>query len=208
MRLLILGAGGHGRVVADAAERSAAGWREIAFLDDRHPQLGASGPWQVVGTFTDLERLAAGFDGCVPAVGDARLRLALLRRARAAGYEIPVVLHPQSAVSGHARLGAGSFVAAAAVINIGSEIAEGCIINTAATVDHDCRLGAGVHVCPGAHLAGNVEIGDRAWIGIGAVARQGLRIGVDATVGAGAVCIENIRDGAVVSGVPAREHPA
>src|SRR5580700_1527781 len=106
MRLLILGAGGHGRVVADAAERSAAGWREIAFLDDRHPQLGVSGPWQVVGTFTDLERLAAGFDGCVPAVGDARLRLALLRRARAAGYEIPVVLHPQSAVSGHARLGA------------------------------------------------------------------------------------------------------
>jgi len=207
MRLLILGAGGHGRVVADAAEQSAAGWHEIAFLDDRYPQLAISEPWKVVGSFADLERLAADFADCVPAVGDARLRLGLLARVRTAGYEIPVILHPRSVVSAHARLAPGSFVAAAAVVNVGCEIGEGCIINTAATVDHDCRLGAGVHVCPGAHLAGDVEIGERAWIGIGAVARQGLRIGADATVGAGSVCVENVRAGAIVSGVPAREHP-
>ena len=78
-------------------------------------------------------------------------------------------------------------------------------IDTGATIDHDCRLAEGVRVCPGAHLAGGVEIGARSWFGIGAVAHQGVHIGADATVGAGAVCLENVRDGVVVSGVPARE---
>lgn len=208
MRLLILGAGGHGRVLADAAERSAVGWQEIAFLDDGFPQLAVAGPWKVVGRFADLGGLRRDFDACVPAVGKALLRLSLLERARTAGFDVPVLTHPQAVVSAHARLGPGSFVAAAAVVAIGSDIGPGCIINTAATVDHDCRLAAGVHIGPGAHLAGNVEIGERAWFGIGAIARQGVRIGADATVGAGAVCVENVRDGAVVSGVPAREHPA
>jgi len=208
MRLLILGAGGHGRVVADAAERSAAGWLEIAFLDDRYPQLAVAGPWKAIGRLADLGELLADFDACIPAVGEARLRLSLLDRARTAGFEIPAVMHPQATVSAHAHIGTGSFVAAGAVVSIGSDIGRGCIINTGATVDHDCRLAAGVHVCPGAHLAGNVEIGECTWFGIGAVARQGVRIGADATVGAGAVCLENVRDRAVVTGAPARERPA
>lgn len=205
MRLLIIGAGGHGRVVADTAARSAAQWSEIAFLDDRYPSLAVAGPWSVVGRFPDLEGLAPRFDACISALGDARLRLDLLERARIAGFQLPVVVHPHAAISPHARIEHGSFVAACAAVNIGSELGPGCIVNTGATVDHDCRLGAGVHICPGAHLAGGVEIGERSWFGIGAVARQGVRIGADVTVGAGAVCLEDVRDGATVSGVPARE---
>ena len=78
-------------------------------------------------------------------------------------------------------------------------------MNTGATVDHDCRLAEGVHVCPGAHLAGNVSVGARTWFGLGALAKQGISIGADVTVGAGSVCLEDVRDGVTIFGVPARE---
>lgn len=205
MRLLILGAGGHGRVVADAAERSADSWTEIAFLDDRFPELARSGAWRVIGRLGELAGFAAQYEACIAAVGDAALRLGLLERASAAGFTVPLIVHARATISAHARLEPGTVVAAGAVVSVGAKVARGCIINTGATIDHDCRLAEGVHVCPGAHLAGGVEIGARSWFGIGAVARQGVHIGADATVGAGAVCIENVRDGVVVSGVPARE---
>jgi sugar O-acyltransferase (sialic acid O-acetyltransferase NeuD family) len=208
MRLLIAGAGGHGRVVADTAEASAENWDQIAFLDDRYPELTVSGLWQVIGKFDDLARLARNYDACIAAVGSAYVRLSLLERFQALGFKIPLIVHPKATVSRHARLEHGSIVGAGAVVNIGSDVGIGCIINTGATVDHDCRLGAGVHIGPGAHLAGNVAVGMRSWIGIGAIARQGVRIGADVTVGAGALCLEDVRDGVVVVGAPARERSA
>jgi sugar O-acyltransferase (sialic acid O-acetyltransferase NeuD family) len=208
MRLLIAGAGGHGRVVADAAENSAEGWAEIAFVDDQYPELSTVASWQVVGKLSDLSQLEARYEACFAAVGDARLRLELLERLRSAGYRMPVIAHPRASISRHSRVESGTFIAAGAIVNIGTEVGIGCIINTGATVDHDCHLGAGVHICPGAHLAGGIEIGARTWIGIGAIARQGIRIGADVTVGAGAVCLEDVRDGVVVVGAPAREKRA
>lgn len=204
MRLLIVGAGGHGRVVADIAA-SDGGWTEIAFLDDAVPVSQKSGAWPVAGGFSQLASLAGRFDACIGALGDARLRLEHLAHAKAAGYRIPTLLHPQAAVSGRAQLGEGVVVCAGGIVNIGATIARGVIVNTGATVDHDCRLEEGVHVCPGAHLAGNVTVGARTWFGIGAVAKQGIRIGSDVTVGAGAVCLEDVPDGVTVVGVPARD---
>jgi sugar O-acyltransferase (sialic acid O-acetyltransferase NeuD family) len=206
VRLLIGGSGGHGRVVADAAALTAR-WSEIAFLDDRYPAVSSSGVWPVVGCLDDLTGLSAQDLEFLAAVGEARLRLDLLARARAGGFGVPVLVHPKSAVSPHAQLGPGVVVFAGGVVNVGAELGTGCLINTAATVDHDCHLDAGVHVCPGAHLAGDVSVGMRTWFGIGAVAKQGIRIGADVTVGAGAVCLHDIRDGATVAGVPAKEMP-
>ena len=204
MRLLIGGGGGHGRVAADAA--TAAGrWSDIAFLDDRYPQVLASGVWPVVGRLDDLTRLFDQSIEFLAAVGDAHLRLDLLARARAAGFTLPVIEHPRSAVSPHARLAPGVVVFAGGVVNPGAELAAGCIVNSGATIDHDCQCAEGVHVCPGAHLAGDVSVGARTWFGIGAVAKQGIRIGADVTVGAGAVCLRDVRDGVTVIGVPARE---
>jgi sugar O-acyltransferase (sialic acid O-acetyltransferase NeuD family) len=202
--LLIVGAGGHGRVVADAAAACGV-WSEIAFADDRYPGLNLVGAWPVVGKVADIARLRGRFASCVVAVGNAGLRLRFLTEARDAGLDLPIVVHPRAIVSPHVQMGAGTVVVGGAVINIGSELGEACIVNTGATVDHDCRLGHGVHVCPGAHLAGDVHIGARTWFGIGAVARQGVRIGADVTVGAGAVCVADIRDGVTVFGVPAKE---
>lgn len=203
MKLLIVGAGGHGRVVADIAASDPA-WAEIAFLDDSAPTSVASGSWPVVGGFDQLASLAGSFDACIAALGDARRRLEQLTRATAAGFRIPTLVHPSAVVSEKAQLAEGVVVCAAAVVNIGASIARGCIVNTGATVDHDCRLAEGAHICPGAHLAGNVSIGARSWFGIGAVAKQGIRIGSDVTVGAGAVCLEDVVDGVTVVGVPAR----
>jgi sugar O-acyltransferase (sialic acid O-acetyltransferase NeuD family) len=205
VRLLIVGAGGHGRVVADLAE-AAGGWGEIAFLDDDAAD-GRRADWPLAGTLSDLARLAGRFDACVAATGNARLRLETLERAEIAGFRVPVLVHPRAAVSARARLGAGTVVCAGSVVGTGAVLGRACIVNTGATIDHDCRLDDGVHVCPGAHLAGNVSIGSRTWFGIGAIAKQGLTIGADVTVGAGAVCIGTVPDGATVVGVPAREKP-
>jgi sugar O-acyltransferase (sialic acid O-acetyltransferase NeuD family) len=205
LKLLIMGAGGHGRVVADAAESTTDSWSEIVFLDDRYPELTSAGAWRVLGKFGELRRLADQYRACVVAVGDAALRVRLLQSAAEVGLMLPPIVHLHASVSPYASLAPGCVVAAGAVVGVGATLARGCIVNTGATVDHDCRLSEGVHVCPGAHLAGNVELGARTWFGIGAVARQGVRIGADVTVGAGAVCLQSIPDGVTVSGVPARE---
>jgi sugar O-acyltransferase (sialic acid O-acetyltransferase NeuD family) len=204
VKLLVAGAGGHGRVVADAA--AAAGpWTEIAFLDDRHPQFAQASGWSIVGRLADLERLAPAHGAFVAAFGDARLRLETLERARRAHASLPVVVHPRACISSRAHVGAGSVVIAGAVINVDAVLGTGCIVNTGATIDHDCKLGDGVHICPGVHLAGNVTVGERTWVGIGAVIRQGIRIGRDVTIGAGSVCVADVRDGVTVLGVPAKE---
>lgn len=201
--LLILGAGGHGRVVADSAAAQGK-WDRIAFCDDRYPSM--DGPeWPVIGDSTAFFRQAEDeqLERFI-AIGDARTRLAAVDRLRAMGCASPTIIHPRAVVSPFARVGAGTVVIAGAVVNIGASIGPACIINTGATVDHDCALEDGVHVCPGAHLAGNVTVGQGTWIGIGSAIRQGISIGSWCMVGAGAAVVADVSDDTVVVGVPAR----
>jgi sugar O-acyltransferase (sialic acid O-acetyltransferase NeuD family) len=199
--LLIIGAGGHGKVVADTA--LLLGWQTVAFLDDRAATLESPLGLPIVGTLDDLPAKAAGFASAVAAVGNAKLRLELADRCMRSGFELASLLHPTAFVSRFTSIGPGSVVFAQSAINADSRIGRACIVNTGATVDHDCLIGDGVHICPGAHLAGNVRVGDRSWIGIAATVRQGITIGRDALVGAGAVVIADVADGATVVGVPA-----
>src|SRR5579883_754857 len=201
-RLLILGAGGHGKVAADCA-RAQGAWPAIEFFDDRWPSLSACAAWPVVGTGADLlrqDRSAAGF----VAIGDAGTRLAWIARLAEAGFELATIVHPRAIVSPDAAIGPACLIVAGAIINIGACLEEGVIVNTGATVDHDCALAAGAHICPGAHLAGGVEIGRGAWIGVGAALRQGIRIGMGAVIGAGAAVVKDIAEGATAHGVPAK----
>jgi UDP-perosamine 4-acetyltransferase len=200
--LLIVGAGGHGRVVADAA--ADAGFDPIGFLDDAAAGTGRAGPVPVVGRLSALEEFVAAWGSAIVAIGDNFLRRDVFERARKAGFAMPAVIHPAATVSRHAELRGGVFVAAGAVVNVGAAVGEATIINTGATVDHDCRLGSAVHISPGAHLGGNVTIGDHAWIGIGASVRHGVRIGRSAVVGAGAAVVCDIPDAETWVGVPAR----
>lgn len=200
-KLGILGAGGHARVVADAAEIS--GWAEISLFDDAWPNT-IRGPWPIVGSGRDLVTRLAEFDGIIVAIGANAVRLGKQRLLVERGARIVSVIHPAAIVSQHAHLGLGSVVFAGAVINPGVETGHAVIVNTAATIDHDCRLGAGVHISPGAHIAGGVQIGDEAWIGIGSSVKELVSIGARSRVGAGAAVVASIADETTVVGVPAR----
>lgn len=210
--LLVLGAGGHAKVVAETAMATGC-FSSIAFLDDRCTapgQLPLVLGWPVLGPFTAaLEaNTSEPYAAALVAIGHAPARLQWLQRLSAAGYELPVLIHPTAWVSPSAHLGAGSVVFAHAAIQAQAVIGSGTILNTGCSVDHDAQLGDGVHICPGARLAGEVQVGDRSWIGIGASVMQQIRIGADVTVGAGAAVVRDLPDGVTAAGVPARVLPA
>lgn len=202
MRLAILGASGHGKVVADTALQ--AGWTEVLFFDDAWPVRLENGVWPVVGDTSSLLERQAEFDGIVVGIGDNRIRLAKTRELIAAGAKIATIVHPSASVSSLATVGQGSVIFAGAVIQVDTRLGDACIVNTRASVDHDCRLGDGVHICPGASVAGLVQVEEAVWIGIGASVRQLVHIGRDATVGAGGVVVNDILDGQTVVGNPAK----
>jgi sugar O-acyltransferase (sialic acid O-acetyltransferase NeuD family) len=210
--LLILGAGGHARVLAETALASGR-FVSVAFLDDRctgpaqlPPVLG----WPVLGPLAQALESSTQqqFAAAVVAIGHAVTRLRWVDQLQAAGYPLPVVVHPTAWVSPSAQIGAGSVVFAQAVLQAQAVIGRGAILNTGCSVDHDALLGDGVHICPGARLAGEVQVGQRSWIGISASVIQQIRIGSDVTVGAGAAVVRDLPDGVTAVGVPARVLPA
>lgn len=199
-RLLIIGAGGHGRVVADLA--TCLGYDQVAFVDQRWPALAQNLIWPVIGF--ELPHDMQGWSVAV-AIGQNEARLTAFNQLQNHGIDLPNLVHPSAYVSKHANLGKGIVVAAQAVIGVGCKVGDVAIINTSATVDHDCVIGDGVHVSPGAHLAGTVKVGLCTWIGIGASVREGMEIGKNVVVGAGAAVVTELEDGVRVGGVPARK---
>lgn len=203
--LAILGASGHGKVVADTAEQC--GWETIVFFDDAWPSVCSLGHWPVLGRFSDLLNRLPEFSGVAVAIGNNIVRYAKILELAASTAPLVTLVHPNAVVSSYAKLGEGTVVFAGAVVNAGAVVGRGAILNTACSVDHDCVLGEAVHISPGAHLAGGVLIGDRSWVGIGASVRQLVKVGVAVTVGAGAAVVRDLPDGVTAVGVPARALP-
>jgi len=201
--LLIVGAGGHGKVVAETAELLNR-WDSIVFADDKFPELVNIGKWPIVSrvSFFDLEK--KGFTDFVVAVGNNNTRLQIQRGLLGSGLSPVSITHPSSIISPTVKLGGGTVVFANAVVNADTVVGDACIINTAASVDHDCVLGDGVHISPGARLAGEVRVGNGSWLGIGASVIQCINIGQNVVVGAGAAVVSDIPDGVIAKGVPAR----
>lgn len=201
-RLAILGASGHGKVVADSAESS--GWDKIVFFDDAWPSLKANGAWGVVGDTAELLNHLVEYEGIVVAIGNNNTRLDKHAELLSCGACMVSVVHPNSVVSKYADLGIGSVVMAGAIVNAGAKLGNCCIINTGATIDHDCLLGDSVHISPGAHLAGGVAIGACSWVGVGSNVRQLVQIGKQTVIGAGSVVVKNLPDSVTAFGNPAR----
>lgn len=194
-RLLMIGASGHGKVVADIARRN--GYQEIAFLDD-NPEVEKCGEDPVVGTCRQANEL----DGdVIVAIGRAQVRRRIQRGIDP--RRVVTLIHPSAVVSG-AQIGRGTVVMAGAVVNPGAVIGEGCILNTASSVDHDCRIGDYVHIAVGAHVAGGVAIGDETWIGAGATVSNNVSICGRCMIGAGAVVVKDIVEPGTYVGVPAK----
>ena len=199
MKLTILGAGGHAKVVAAAAVAS--GREVLACLDDDPSRWGASilGV-MVTGPISRATQPDAG--PLVAALGSNAGRRTLAERLASAEW-VPIV-HPFSWVHPSVSIGAGSVVFAGAVVQPDARIGAHAIVNTAASVDHDCVIGDYAHLAPGVHLAGRVRIRTGAFLGVGAAAMPGVTIGEWAVVGAGAVVTRDVPAGATVVGVPAR----
>lgn len=202
MRLAILGASGHGKVVADAAGQ--AGWSSVVFFDDAWPELAKNGFWPVVGDTAALLRDVSSFGGVVVAIGNNSTRKAKQHELAASGARLVSVIHPSAVVSDFAVVCAGSVVFANAVVNACAEVGEGCIVNTGAVVEHDCVMGDFAHLSPNAVLAGGVKLGALAWVGACASVKQLIEVGEGALVGMGAVVTKSVPSAVTVVGNPAK----
>ncbi|NBA97278.1 acetyltransferase [Pseudomonas sp. R5(2019)] len=201
-KLAVLGASGHGKVVADTAQ--CCGWDQVDFYDDAWPGLTRNGNWFVGGDWAAMVARLQDYQGVIVAIGNNTVRHVKLAALIGVAAPVVSVIHPQAVISQYASIGTGSVVFAGVVVNADAKIGSGAILNTGCSVDHDCVLGDTVHISPGARLAGAVNVGERSWIGIGASVRQLIRIGSDVVVGAGASVVSDVSDGAVVVGVPAK----
>lgn len=164
--LLVLGAGGHGKSVAEAALLSKE-WDKVAFLDDAWPAVTEALGCQVVGKVSDIASIADECQGAIAAVGNNAVREQWIEQIELAGVELVSVVHPRAWVSPSAKVGAGTAVMAGAVVGAVSEVGRGVVINANATVDHDVVMEELSHIGVGVQLAGGVRVGARAWLQAG-----------------------------------------
>lgn len=205
-RIVVLGAGGHGRVVLDILHQ-AARYEVCGFLDNNADMHGRRVDGvEVLGGVGELPDWAERLDlrGAIIAVGDNGLRRALARRIEAAGLEPVSAVHPSAAVARSAIIGRNAVIAAGVVLCAHCQVGDSVILNTGSIVDYQTMIGEGCHVCPGVRVAARVKIESGAFLGIGATVIPEVVIGYEAVVGAGSVVIDDVAPMSTVVGVPAR----
>lgn len=194
-RLIIIGASGHGKVVADIAQLN--GYEDIVFLDDNESVKECAG-FPVVGKTTEA------LEGEVfVAVGNQETRKRLMEFYK--NRYLPTLIHPKAVVAKAVDIGEGTVVMAGSVINPGSTIGKGVIVNTSSSIDHDCVIGDYCHVSVGSHISGTVLVGEGTWIGAGTTVSNNINICGGCVIGAGAVVIKDITEPGTYIGVPARK---
>ncbi|MBN9655057.1 acetyltransferase [Halobacillus sp. GSS1] len=201
-KLIIIGASGHGKVVADIALKMD-NWNEIVFLDDKSINQSPL-ELDVMGKVDDSLHYIDEYEFIV-GIGDNKLRESIQSDLESKGARLATLVHPNAIIGFDVYIGNGSVIMAGAIINPSSNIGKGCIVNTSASIDHDNTLSNYVHISPGVHLAGNVKVGKSTWIGIGSVVSNNLYITTDCKIGAGAAVIKEINTPGTYVGVPARK---
>ncbi|ALS98656.1 acetyltransferase [Lacimicrobium alkaliphilum] len=201
MRLIILGAGGHGKVAAECASLTQQ-FSEILFLDDECAKL-QDYPWKVVDILDNFALYKNTETAFFVAMGNNRLRAQWQNTLTSAGLQLTTLCHPKALISSYSQIGTGSLVCAGAVVNPFTCIGNGCIVNTGAIIEHDCTMSDFVHVAPGSVVAGNVSIGEGSFLGAGTKIIPGITLGSWVQTGAGATVISNIAANSLAVGVPA-----
>lgn len=199
--LLIIGASGHGKVVADIALKMNK-WNHIAFLDNDESIISPMGI-EVIGRAIDVSKYINDYEIFV-GIGNNVARKNIQDSLEADGAKIPVLIHPMAAIGEQVEIGKGTVAMAGAVINCCTRIGKGCIINTGATIDHDNEIEDYVHISPGANTAGTVKVGKGSWLGIGSKVSNNVNITSGCVIGAGAVVIRDIIEPGTYIGIPAR----
>ncbi|ARK32456.1 acetyltransferase [Halalkalibacter krulwichiae] len=201
-KLLIIGANGHGKVVADIALKMGK-WQSIAFLDDNE-NIKVSLGIEVIGK---SDEAFAYIDDCdiFVGIGNNAIRKKLQESLELKGASIPKLIHPNSVIGEQVEVESGTVIMAGVVINCCTKIGKGCIINTGATIDHDNLIEDFVHLSPGVHLAGTVKVGKGTWLGIGSVVSNNVNITCRCIVGAGAVVVKDINQTGTYVGIPSKK---
>jgi acetyltransferase EpsM len=200
--LVIIGAGGHSKVVADAAIR--AGFRVRGFLDD-HATVAPLPGYDVIGTVLDLvhnSQLQKDLLAVI-AIGDNRARMHVVEKLGLPSERYALVIDPSAVVSRHASIAEGTVVLQGAIVNAGTVIGQHAILNTGCTIDHDCRIEHYAHISPGVNLAGGVAVGEGAHLGISSCVIPQCFVGNWSVVGAGAAVVQSIPAKCIAVGVPA-----
>jgi sugar O-acyltransferase (sialic acid O-acetyltransferase NeuD family) len=208
-RILILGAGGHGLVVASIlllASESNSKVRPIGLLDDNLLLAGQSHlGLPILGKLADLECI--DHEAVILGIGNNVTRCALYERLRSSGEQFATACHPRAIIARDVTIQPGTVVCAGVVVNPGTVVGQNVILNTSCSVDHHNSIGDHAHIAPGAHLGGEVKIGAGALVGIGATVMPQRQVGRWSTVGAGALVVHDVPDQATVIGVPAQIMP-
>ena len=196
-KLIIIGAGGHGKVIADNALKN--GYIDICFVDDC--ATGECMGFPIVGTSAEIFSLNDGETDFIIGIGNNAVR-----KRMAEAYDVPWVtlIHPSAQIAQNVSIGKGTAIMAGAIVNACATIGEHCIINTGAIIEHDDRVEEYTHISPGVKLGGTTHIGEQSHIGIGATVINNIEICSHCTVGAGAVVIRNITNSGTYVGVPVR----
>ena len=197
-RLIIIGAGGHGKVIADAALKN--GYTNICCVDDN--ATGDVMGFPIIGTTADVECLNDGNTDFVIGIGNNAIRKTI---AEIHNVNWVSIVHPSAQIGFDAEIGKGTVVMANAVVNVCAKIGEHCIINTGAIVEHDNVIENYAHISPNVALGGTVRIGSLTHVGIGATVKNNTEICYDCTIGAGAVVVKNIKEPGTYVGVPIRK---
>ena len=200
-KLIIIGAGGHGKVVADIAIKMNK-WQSIAFLDD-DKSIKTSMGLEVIGKTADAFTNKEEADFFV-AIGSNTTREKIQENLIEKGLNVVILIHPSAVIGTDVEIGIGTAVMAGVVINSSSRIGKGCIINTSSSLDHDNVIEDYVHISPGVRAAGSVRVGKGSWIGIGSVISNNVNIYSGCKVGAGAVVVKDITEPGTYVGVPVR----
>ena len=207
-KLLILGCGGHGRVIADIVEKNNH-YSSIFFLDNK---IESSNKFKtnfnknIIGDISidNLRKFSNEFSHAFVGIGDNKVRIKWLEELQKIGYIIPNIIDPSAQISRYVDLGKGCFINTNVVIQCNTKIDSGCIVNTSSSIDHDTLIKKGAHISPGVNIAGNVKIGENTWIGLGTKIIQNINIGDNVIVGAGSLVLKNIPNNSKAYGVPSK----
>lgn len=197
-RLVVIGAGGHGRVIADIALKN--GYLDIFFADDN--AVGTNMGFPIICTSADVEQQDNGKTDFIIAIGDNRIRKKIAER-----YQLnwATLVHPSAQIGANVKIGSGTVVMAGAIINSCAQVGKHCIINSSSVIEHDNVVESYAHISPKAALGGAVHVGECTHIGIGATVKNNISICNNCLIGAGAVVVDSITESATYIGVPARK---
>lgn len=198
MKIAIIGAGGHGKVVAEIAELN--GYKTIHFFDN---DLNKYYLWEIVGSSSDIYNALTNYDAVFVAIGSNNIRKEFIQKLLSLKAPVTSLIHPSATISSRVSVAQGSLIAANVAINSGTKVGIGSIINTGSNIDHDCDIGNYTHIAPGVTLSGNVTVGNNCWIGVGSTIIQQCNITNDTYLGAGSLVIKDILESGLYFGSPA-----